>query len=692
MIEATINQSSKNPSVSGSLVKEPLRILLVEDDRLDAELIIETLISEGLASKMKRVETRAEYLAALSEVHFNLIISDYSLPSFDGMTALSIAQETCPDIPFILISGRFGEEFAVEALKSGATEYVLKQKLERLAPAVRRALEEAENRLARKKAEAALQKAYEELEKRVQERTAELRSANESLEAEIAERIAREKKITEQAALLDIARDAILVQGLDDRIIYWNKSAVRIYGWPAVEAAGRNVVELIYGDDQSQFKRAKEGLFVKGEWSGELRHLTRDGSKRIVYSRWTLVVDESGYPQSVFVINTDMTERKRLEAQYLRAQRLESIGTLASGIAHDLNNVLSPILMAVHLLQSKFTDEDSQRLLSVLQANTERGAEMVKQVLSFARGAQGERIALQLKHLIREMVKTLRSTFPKSIEIKVSLAEGLWPVFGDATQLHQVLMNLCVNARDAMPGGGKLLIEARNIDVDETYARMNVEGKAGSYVMITVSDTGTGIAPEIINKIFEPFFTTKETGKGTGLGLSTVIGIVKNHGGFVNVYSEVGKETHFKVYLPVQDTEQFRQGEEKRKEIPCGQGELILVVDDEAAIREITRQTLENHGYSVITANDGTEAVALYAEHKDEIKVVMTDTMMPYMDGPATIRTLQRLNPQVKVIAISGLDANRSLVESAGTGVNTFLLKPYSAEKLLLTLAEILNN
>ena len=210
--------------------------------------------------------------------------------------------------------------------------------------------------------------------------------------------------------------------------------------------------------------------------------------------------------------------------------------------------------------------------------------------------------------------------------------------------------------------------------------------------MITVSDTGTGIAPEIINKIFEPFFTTKETGKGTGLGLSTVIGIVKNHGGFVNVYSEVGKETSFKVYLPVQDTEQFRQGEEKLKEIPFGHGELILVVDDEAAIREITRQTLENHGYAVLTANDGTEAVALYAEHKDKIKLVMTDTMMPYMDGPATIRTLQRLNPQVKVIAISGLDANRSLVESAGAGVKKFLLKPYSAEKLLLTLAEVLNN
>ncbi|MFQ5798707.1 MAG: ATP-binding protein, partial [Bacteroidota bacterium] len=277
----------------------------------------------------------------------------------------------------------------------------------------------------------------------------------------------------------------------------------------------------------------------------------------------------------------------------------------------------------------------------------------------------------------------------KSIEIRTAIQKGLWAVVGDATQLHQVLMNLCVNALDAMPKGGKLTIKADNVRLDETYARTHLEAKAGPYVMITVSDTGIGMPPGIINRIFEPFFTTKAVGRGTGLGLATVSALVKSHGGFVNVYSEVGRGTEFKVYLAASETAEIREAEEKA-EPPKGRGELVLVVDDEASILDITKETLEAYGYRVESASDGTEGVALYAEKKGEIDVVLTDMMMPYLDGSATIRALQKINPEVKIIAMSGLAANGR--EKEVPGAKSFLGKPYTAEKLLKALQEILTS
>ncbi len=507
---------------------------------------------------------------------------------------------------------------------------------------------------------------------------------------DISERVRTEQRLRQQAALLDQAQDAILVRDLQNRILFWNKGAERIYGWTAEEVIGRNISSLLYRGDTSRFEQATRTVIEKGEWVGELAQFTKTGKEITAECHWTLVRDEAGQPTSILVINTDITERKKLEAQFLRAQRMESIGTLAGGIAHDLNNVLSPILMAVQMLQLKFTDQESQRWLQLLRTNGERGAAMVKQLLSFARGVEGERIALQPQHLIREIVKILRNTFPKAIEIQLRLPDDLGAIAGDATQLHQVLMNLCVNARDAMPHGGQLLIEADNVYLDENYARMNLDAKPGHYVMISVSDTGEGIAPEILPKIFDPFFTTKEQGKGTGLGLSTVMGIVKGHGGFVNVYSEVNKGTQFKVFLPAIVSALSTATAEEKSVLPVGHGELILIADDEEAIREITKGSLEAFGYRVLTASDGTEAVALYAQHRDEIKVVVTDMVMPYLDGPATIRALQRINPQVKIIATSGLAANGKVAEAASAGVKTFLAKPYTADKLLNALAEVL--
>ena len=432
-------------------------------------------------------------------------------------------------------------------------------------------------------------------------------------------------------------------------------------------------------------------MIEQGTWSGELQQLSRDGRKLTAECNWTLIRDAAGQPKSILAINTDITEKKKLEAQFLRAQRLESIGTLAGGIAHDLNNVLSPMLMAVQMLQLKVADEQGQRMLDLLRTNAERGGEMVRQVLSFARGIGGERAAMQLRHLVREIVKILKETFPKSIEISFRLGEDLAMVNGDTTQLHQVLMNLCINARDAMPDGGRLTIEAENRVVDETCAQMILDARPGRFVMITVTDTGTGIPTEHLDRIFDPFFTTKEVGKGTGLGLSTVLGITKGHGGFVNVYSEPGKGTQFRIYLPALEIPQVTLSDAGHPALPAGRGETILVVDDELAIREITRSTLEAFNYRALTANDGAEAIALYAQHRDEIRVVLTDMMMPLMDGPALIRALRKLDPEVRIIASSGLTENGRAAELTQSGVSTFLAKPYSADKLLKALAEVLS-
>ncbi len=400
--------------------------------------------------------------------------------------------------------------------------------------------------------------------------------------------------------------------------------------------------------------------------------------------------DDQGQPTSILVINTDITEKKSTEAQFLRAQRMESIGTLAGGIAHDLNNVLAPILMAVQMLQLRVKDESSRHLLEILMTNAERGGNMVRQVLSFARGVEGERVALQPKHLIKEIVKIMRETLPKSIEISFNVLDDLWVISADATQVHQVLMNLCVNARDAMLNGGAIMIGAENVFVDENYARMHLEAKPGRFVVITVADTGTGMPPDIQSRIFEPFFTTKDMTKGTGLGLSTALTIVKSHGGFVNVYSEVGKGSQFSMYFPSFEKEEAVGAGIADTDLPTGNGELILVIDDEEAIRQITRSTLETFGYRVLIASDGTEAVARYAEHRNEVAVVLTDMLMPFMDGPATIRALQKMNPQVKIIAASGLPASHKAGENSLKGIKIFLNKPYTAEKLLKALAEVL--
>lgn len=509
---------------------------------------------------------------------------------------------------------------------------------------------------------------------------------------DISDRKLAEEKIREQAALLDVTTDAIFVRDLDNRVILWNKGAENLYGWLVQEAYGKKVVELLYDDEPpEEVEIALLTVINQGKWQGELPRVTKSGKKVLVSSRWSLVCQEDGTPKSILTVDTDITEKKQLETQLFRAQRLESIGTLASGIAHDLNNILTPILAVSQLLPLKFPNiySEHEHLLEILEDSARRGADLVKQVLSFARGVEGKRMTLQVKHLIREVVKIIKQTFPRSIEVCIDVAPDLWTVYGDSTQLHQVLMNLCVNARDAMSDGGSLTISAENLLIDENYARMNLDAKVGPYTVVTVADTGVGIPREIVERIFEPFFTTKELGKGTGLGLSTVIGIVKSHGGFVNVYSEVGRGTQFKVYLPAAQGIQIELT--PQLEPLAGKGELILVVDDEPAIQEITRASLETHNYKTLVASDGIEAIALYAQNRDKISAVLMDIMLPSLDGLTAIRTLQKINPSVKIVATSGLASSSKLAEASTTNISGFISKPYTVKELLLTLQKVLN-
>ena len=503
------------------------------------------------------------------------------------------------------------------------------------------------------------------------------------------ERQQTDAQMLEQAALLDIAHDAIHVEDLAGRIIYWNKGAERIYGWSATEAMGRISVEMLHSDSAS-FKEARTALLAKGEWRGETIKQTKDGREIAVDVRWTLVRDAQGGPKAVLAIDTDITERKKLEQQFLRAQRMESIGLLAGGIAHDLNNVLSPIILSIEVLATKFIDKDSQELLAIISSSALRGADMVRHILSFARGFEGERMVVQVRNLIREIEKIANDTFLKNIKVLTVVPRDLWTVVGDPTQIHQVLLNLCVNARDAMPGGGNLTITAENIQVDAQYAGLNLYAHAGLYVCLKIKDSGAGISAQVIEKIFDPFFTTKDVGKGTGLGLSTSLNIVKSHSGFIRVNSKIGKGTTFEVYFPAQSEDSADAKTEIAAELPRGNGELILVVDDETPVRQITQKTLENFGYRVALAADGADALAIYVTSSAEIAAVLTDMTMPTINGADSIRALRQINPAVRIIAVSGLSANANVARDAAAGVKRFLLKPYTTETLLKALKELL--
>jgi PAS domain S-box-containing protein len=758
----------------------PVRVLHLEDNEHDRLLVREMLHAAGLRLDIEYAQTRSEFESKLRRGGFDLIISDHTLPSYDGQLALAQSRRLQPDVPFIFFSATIGEELAVDSLKTGATDYVLKQRPARLIAAVQRALKEFRERRGRHAAEAALGQSEERF--RIVSRATndviwdwDLRNnavwRNESFQSafghtpesmapnvnawsdlihpddkervlssisatiasggrvwwseyrlrradgsyayvfdrasviydkagkpvrmigvnvDITERKQAEDKIREQASLLDKAQDAIMVRDLAERIIYWNHSAERIYGWLSAEAIGRKAEDLLFQKPSPQFLEAQRLVMQKGEWAGELQQVDRHGRTVIVQSRWTLVRDDAGHPKSKLVINTDVTARRQLEEQLLRAQRLESLGMLVGGIAHDLNNALVPVLIGAEMLKSVALPEDMVEVLSTMSTSAARGADMVQQVLTFARGGSSDVTSVRVDHLVKEMGRIIGDTFPKTIRCRVKVARDSWPVAAVATQLHQVLMNLCLNARDAMERGGTLTLSTKNTVLDETEAAAQPGAKAGRYLCLSVADTGAGIAAEHLSQIFQPFFTTKAHGKGTGLGLSTSLTIVKNHGGFVTVESKPGHGTDIKVFLPAAETPAAPEAPTAPVTLPAGNGEGILVVDDEVAILVVLKTSLENYGYRVFIAASGLEAVTLFSEKRDTIQLVITDVAMPFMDGVATVGALRKIRPDIPIIVASGSEQEKEDDAWRQLKPRAFLRKPFTAETLLRTVHEVL--
>jgi PAS domain S-box-containing protein len=630
-----------------------LNLLIVEDSPTDLAVVVEELRHAGYDPRWRHVECRDDFTAAL-EGKFDLVLSDFGMGEFNGLQALELLRLHDKETPFILVSGSIGEEVAFELVRKGAADYVPKAHLDRLGLAIGRALRERAADRDRHRAEEALRASEDRFR-----------------------------------ALLENVQDIITVIHPGGTVRSVTASMERLLGHAPGEVVGRDIMDWVHPEDAAGARSALTSLAAAvcdpqpAEW--RLRH--RDGSWRCfeVLGRNLLGLPSVG---GLVLTWRDVTQRKALEVQFLRAQRLEGISTLAGGIAHDLNNILAPISMATQVLQLQHREKETQLLLTTIENSARRGADIVRQVLTFARGIDGDRLLIQPRHLLKEMARIARDTFPKTIQVQRRLPEDLWTVMGDPTQLRQVLLNLCVNARDAMPAGGSLWLSGENRLIDDYESTLIPGSKPGPHVVLVVADSGVGMAPELMAKIFDPFFTTKEQGSGTGLGLPSSFGIVRSHGGFIQVTSEVGRGTTFRVNLPAAPADlQSSQLEKPRPALPRGDGQTVLVVDDEAGVRDVTRELLVRHNYQVLLAEDGTEALAMFALKRDVIQLVITDIVMPFMDGAALVRALRKIDQNLKVIAMSGmagaLNQGMRAAELRNMSVCEFLQKPFSADRLL---------
>lgn len=500
----------------------------------------------------------------------------------------------------------------------------------------------------------------------------------------------RERRLAEQAELLDLASDAIHVRDLRGEVTYWNRGAERLHGHAAADAVGRRIHDLAPAVDGA-VGLGEAVARTEGAWSGEVRLRHADGTERTVEARYTLLRDDDGYPRSLLVLETDVTGRRRVEAQVQRTQRLESLGTLAGGMAHDLNNVLAPITLATQLLLDDADDPRDRELLEVVLDAADRGRDLVRQVLTFARGGGGERREVALDRTVDEVLRIVGETLPREVALRTATVEDLPPVLGDPTHLHQLVMNLVVNARDAVRDGGTVSVTLDRVDLDAELVATSATLRPGPHVRLVVRDDGPGVPPEVAERIFEPFFTTKASGDGTGLGLSTSLTIADAHGGTLELEPGASGGATFVVTLPAVLGGQAPAVPDDLPPQRRGRGELVLVVDDEGPIRRTASATLTGAGYRVVVAEDGAEAVGLAADHLDDLALVVTDVTMPVLDGIATVHALRWLRADLPVIVVSGRHDDHELASRLPDGVDAALAKPFTAAALLRTVREVLD-
>lgn len=622
-----------------------MKILHLEDDPNDQELVSVLLGTECPEFELVHVSTRSEFVACLGRCDIDVVLSDYTIPGFDGLEALALSQQHAPSVPFLFFSGSIGEDQAIAAVRAGAADYIIKDRYRRLPTALRRAVLDARERRRLKETEHSLQSAH-----------------------------ARYQRFIEEA------RDAIFSLSADGIITTLNPAFHTITGWPAAEWIGQHFIRLV---DPNDIERAKHRFneILAGVDPGvfALRLRTARGVADVEFT-----VNRGSAPDGTFElvgIGRDITETRRLQEQFLRAQRMENLGLLAAGIAHDFNNILTPMLMVSQLLRAEAAPHH-QRLLDTLEQSAARGAALVKQILSFAQGGGDELRTVQLKHVARDITAMVEETFPRNIRLTQDIPSDSWPVRANVTQIHQVLLNLCVNARDAMPQGGALTLRLQNREVDATAAARFPGSQPGRYLSIEVGDTGTGIAPDVLPRIWEPFFTTKEIGRGTGLGLSTVRGIVARHNGFSTVDSVLGQGTTFTLYLPAEQTEAAPTPESLDTAVPRGAGESVLVIDDEPEVRLLVEAALRQHGYRVATAENGAAAHRRLDDpaFTADLRLVITDMIMPQLGGSEIVSLLRHRLPRVAVLVMSGLNSGAATGDEIGDG---FLIKPFSHDALL---------